>query len=116
MPEKFKDRRKQRNDDDRHDHETEIIFDQGEIAEIVPGEEANRDPKEAGHEVAGQEPDKSHSAQARDKGGKGSNDRHELGHDDRFGPMLFVKCVGPLEVPPVQKADLFPAKDFRSDQ
>src|SRR5215213_8920575 len=67
----------ERHEDDGQDHEREVLSDDFEITEEVPGGDADRDPGYCPDHVIYNEAPVRHAAYAGDERRKGPDDRHE---------------------------------------
>src|SRR3990172_2959203 len=103
-------------EDDPHDHEREVLFDHGYVAEIVPAEYKDCYPDDTAGDVIEYETAVGHTAYACHERREGADYRHEPRDDDGFPSVLFIKLVGAVEVFPVQKPDVFLMKDLRPDK
>jgi hypothetical protein len=95
---------KDRHDDDPEDDKGEVPLDDRDVAKQVPGKHEQNDPEYPTNHIVKKKPRIVHSPNPSDKWGKGTNDRHETGNDDRFAAILFVKLVCPVEVSAIEQA------------
>ncbi len=94
--------RQHRYENDSKYYDTKVSFYDGNIAEIISGENEDADPGYAGGDIIEGEPPVSHGADASHKGGKSTDDWDEACDDDSFSPVLFVKTMGSLQIFPVK--------------
>jgi len=113
QPERSRDRRHQRYEDDAQGDQAEIPPDEGRGAEEVPAREEERDPERRADEVVGEKAAVSHPADARDEGGEGPDYRHEARDDDRQAAVLLVECVGPVEILSLEEAGVLGPENGR---
>lgn len=88
VSEEFDDARQHRYNYDSEDHQGKVSLHHGYVAEVIPGEDEYADPSDARYYIVKGEPPVRHGPNARDKRGKGTNDRDEPRDDDRFPPCF----------------------------
>ncbi len=107
--------RRQRQGDDRQDHQRQVVLDERQIPEPVARQRQREDPDAAAQEVHGDEARIGHAPHPGDEGGEGTRDRQEARDDDRLAAVRFVIGVGLVERRPVEEARLLPAEHLRPE-
>lgn len=65
-----------RNENDRQNHEREVVFDYWDVAEKITGGDDEPDPQDASHDAEEKKTRVIHSPDASDEGGEGADDWH----------------------------------------
>ena len=102
-------------DNDCADDEGEIIFHQGQIAEIITGEHAYEDPGNAANYIVAHEFPVCHLSYTGYKGGKSPDDRNETCDDNCFAAIAFIKLVCLYEVVLIEESHLLFVKNLGTD-
>ncbi len=115
MTEILDEARNHRNDDDDHDDESEILLDDGDVAEEIAPQNEENDPADSPDDVIGDESPVGHPSDAGHEGGKRPDDRHKPGDDDGLASMLFIKRMGPVQVLLLEESRFFLMKNLGAD-
>src|SRR5450759_1001662 len=102
LAEALPDERHQRYKDYRKDDVAEVVLDEADGAEEVPGDREERHPGDAADDVVGKEGAVAHAAHAGHERGEGPDDRDEARqHDgDRAVPVVEIVCL--VQIPLLQ--------------
>ena len=115
-PRSFNQRRQDRNEDDRQNHQREVLLHHRNVPEQVAGRNEAPDPQETPEHAESQEAQVVHPPDARDERGEGADDGHEARDDDRLDAVFLVELMGALQVRAVEPARAFAAEDLRPDE
>lgn len=88
---RFDDSRQDRNDDDRHDEQFEVMLYERQVPEKVAGIAEQCYPGGSADQVERHETGIVHPAHSGDEWCEGADDRHETGEDDGLPAVFFVK-------------------------
>ncbi len=101
VPEIFDDSRQHGNEYDREDHQREVAFHYGYIAEVKSGEHEYGDPCNSGGDVIYGELPVRHRPDASDKGREGADNGDEARDHNGLSAVFFIEAMGPVQIFPV---------------
>ena len=105
----------ERDEDDGEDHQFEVLFHEGDVAEEVAQESEDRHPHDPAHHVIGDEFAVFHGPHPGHEGREGADDRDEAGQDNGLAAVLIVKFLGTVEVFFLEELDiLIPLNHIRN--
>src|SRR5688572_15348164 len=94
----FDDGRHERDGDDGEDDELEILLDDGDVAEEIPGGDEEADPQGRAEDVVSREDRVRHRADAGHERRERPDDRDEARQHDRLGAVLLVIAARLVDV------------------
>ncbi len=103
-----------RDEDNGHEHDGEVVLDEGQIAEEIPAEGKQRRPQQAAKDVEADEVAVGHASHTGYEGGKGADDGDEARQEDGDAAVLLVESVGTIQVFFLEEARVF-GEDARAD-